>query len=135
MKPPKAPLFVATAFAIVISACTTTGASPSIPAVSLPAVSIDPSAASAAIVNALDQLDTEIAANQTATGLTVEERDALQAIVTRVRTAVETGDMSAATPAVEELKAKVAEVDAKLGTDAGTRLKAALTQLESLLAG
>lgn len=120
----------------VLSACSNTpGASPSLPAVSLPAVSIDPSAAAGAVVGVLDQLDTEITANQTATGLTVEERDALQGIVAKIRTAVQTGDFSAAQPAVDEFKAKMAELDAKLGTDAGTRLKAALAQLEALLAG
>lgn len=119
----------------VLSACSNTpGASQSLPAVSLPAVSIDPSAAADAVIGVLDQLDTEITANQTATGLTVEERDALQAIVAKIRTAVATGDFSAATPAVDEFRAKVAELDAKLGTDAGTRLKAALAQLEALLA-
>jgi hypothetical protein len=123
------------ALGVALSGCSTTGASPSLPAVSLPAVSIDPSAATEAVVNALDQLDTEIAANQTATGLTVEERDTLQGIVAEIRTAVETGDLSAARPTVEELKTKVAELDAKLGTDAGTRLKAALGQLEAMLAG
>ena len=120
----------------ILSACSsTTGASPSLPAVSLPAVSIDPSAAAATVLGVLDQLDTEITANQSATGLTAEEGDALKAIVSKIRTAVQTGDLSGATPAVDELKAKVAELDAKLGTDAGARLKAALTQLEALLAG
>jgi hypothetical protein len=129
-------LIASFALGAVLSACSTTpGSSPSIPAVSLPAVSIDPSAAAGAITAALDQLDTEIDANQTATGLTVEERDALKESVAAIRTAVATGDLSAAQPAVDQLSAKVAELDAKLGTDAGTRLKAALTQLETLLAG
>lgn len=119
----------------ILSACSTTGASPSLPAVSLPAVSIDPSAATATVLVVLDQVDTEITANQSATGLTAEEGDALKAIVAKVRTAVQTGDLSGAAPAVDELKAKVAELDAKLGTDAGARLKAALAQLETLLAG
>ena len=52
----------------------------------------------------------------------------------KIRTAVQTGDFSAAQPAVDEFKAKVAELDAKLGTAEGLRLKAALTQLEALLA-
>ena len=118
----------------VLSACSNTpGASPSVPAVSLPAVSVDPSAAAAAVIGVLDQLETEIAANESATGLTAEEADTLEGIVARIRTAVETGDLAGATPTVGELKAEVAELDAKLGTDAGTRLKAALTQLETLL--
>jgi hypothetical protein len=120
----------------VLSACSNTpGASPSLPAVSLPAVSIDPSAATATVLGVLDQLETEITANQSATGLTAEDGDALKAIVAKIRTAVETGDLSGATPTVDELKAKVAELDAKLGTDAGARLKTALTQLEALFAG
>jgi hypothetical protein len=118
-----------------LSACTNTpGASPSLPAVSLPAVSIDPSAAADAVIGVLDQLETEITANQTAAGLTVEEADALKGIVAEIRTAVQTGDFSAAQPAVDEFKAEVAVLDAKLGTDAGTRLKAAFAQLEALLA-
>jgi hypothetical protein len=119
----------------MLSACSNApGASPSVPAVSLPAISIDPSAAANAVLGVLDQLETEIAANESATGLTAEEGDALEGIVAEIRTAVQTGDLSAATPTLAELKAKVAELDAKLGTDAGTRLKAALTQLEALLA-
>jgi hypothetical protein len=118
-----------------LSACSNTpGASASLPAVSLPAVSIDPSAAAGAVVGVLDQLDSEITANQTATGLTVEERDALKAAVAEIRTAVQTGDFSAAQPAVDEFKAKMTELEAKLSTAEGLRLKAALTQLEALLA-
>ena len=118
----------------VLAACSTsTGSSPSLPVVSLPPVSIDPSAAASAALAALDQLDTEIDANQTATGLTVEERDSLKAFTATIRTAVQTGDLSAAQPAVDQLSAKVTELDAKLGTDAGTRLKAAVAQLKTLL--
>ena len=127
-------LISAIAAAGTLSACSNTpGASASLPAVSLPAVSIDPSAAAGAVVGFLEQLDTEITANQTATALTAEERDALKATVAKIRTAVQTGDFSAAQPAVDELKAKVAELDAKLNTPEGLRLKAALTQVEALL--
>lgn len=119
----------------VLSACSNApGASPSLPSVSLPAVSIDPSAGRAAVVAVLDQLETEIAANESATGLTADEGDALEGMISEIRTAVQTGDLSAAQPAVDEFKAKVAELDAKLATDAGARLKAALTLLEARLA-
>jgi hypothetical protein len=118
----------------VLAACTTgTTTSPSLPAVSLPPVSIDPSAATSAVVAVLNQLDTEIDANQTATGLTVEERDALKGLVADIRTAVQTGDLSAAQPTVDALSSKVTELDAKLGTDAGARLKAAVEQLKTLV--
>ena len=119
----------------LLAACSPApGSSPSLPAVSIPPVSVDPSAASAAVVAALDQLDTEIDANQSATGLTTDDTAALKGFVEQIRTAVQSGDMSAAQPAIDQLSAKVAELDAKLGTDAGTRLKAALTQLEALVA-
>jgi septal ring factor EnvC (AmiA/AmiB activator) len=127
-------LISAIAAASTLSACSNTpGASASLPAVSMPAVSIDPSAAAGAVVGFLEQLDSEITANQTATALTAEERDALKATVAKIRTAVQTGDFSAAQPAVDELKAKVAELDAKLNTPEGLRLKAALAQVEALL--
>ena len=129
-------LIVSLGLGALLAACSPTpGSSPSLPAVSIPPVSVDPSAASAAVVAALDQLGTEIDANQSATGLTTEDTGALKDIVAQIRTAAETGDMSAAQPAIDQLSAKVAELDAKLGTDAGTRLKAALTQLEALVAG
>jgi ABC-type glycerol-3-phosphate transport system substrate-binding protein len=117
----------------VLAACSGTTTTPSLPAVSLPPVSIDPSAAAGAVVAVLDELDTTIDANQTATGLTVEERDSLKDLVSQIRTAVQTGDVSAAQPTVDALSAKVTELDAKLGTDAGTQLKATLEQLKTIV--
>lgn len=136
MKTTKLLLFIATmSLGAVLSACSATpGGSPSLPAVSLPPMSIDPSAASSTVLLALDEVDAQIDANQTAAGLTVEERDALKDIVARIRTAVDTGDLSAAQPAVDELSAKLTELDAKLGTDTGTRLKDTVALLEALLA-
>ena len=117
----------------VLAACSGTTTTPSLPAVSLPPVSIDPSAAASAVGTVLDEIDTQIDANQTATGLTVEERDSLKDLVSQVRTAVQTGDLSAAKPTVDALSAKITELDAKLGTDAGTQLKAAITQLKTVV--
>jgi hypothetical protein len=123
------------ALAGVLSACNATpGSSVALPSVSLPTVSIDPSAAASAAVAALDQLETEIDANQSATGLTTEDADALKGFIAQIRTTVETGDLAAAKPTLDQLSAKVTALDAKLGTDAGARLKAALAQLETLLA-
>jgi len=116
----------------VLAACSGT-TTPSLPAVSLPPVSIDPSAAASAIVVVLDEIDRTIDANQTATGLTVEEGDSLKGLVSQVRTAVQTGDVSAAKPTVDALSAKITELDAKLGTDAGTQLKAAIEQLKTIV--
>jgi ABC-type glycerol-3-phosphate transport system substrate-binding protein len=117
----------------VLAACSGTTTTPSLPAVSLPPVSIDPSAAASAVVAVLDQIDTAIDANQTATGLTIEERDSLKGLVSQIRTSVQTGDVSAAKPTVDALSAKITELDAKLGTDAGTQLKAAVDQLKTLV--
>jgi hypothetical protein len=127
-------LIAAVTAAGVLSACSPApGGSPSLPSLALP--SVDPSAAAGAVVSALDQLDTEIDANQTDTGLTVEDRDALKQITASIRAAIQTGDVSTAQPAVDQLTAKIAELDAKLGTDAGASLKAAIAQLQTLLAG
>ena len=117
----------------VLAACSGTTTTPSLPAVSLPPVSIDPSAAASAVVSVLDEIDRTIDANQTATGLTVEEQTALKDLVSQVRTAVQTGDLSAAKPTVEALSAKISELDAKLGTDAGTQLKSAVDQLKMIV--
>lgn len=117
----------------VLAACSGATTTTSLPAVSLPPVSIDPSAAASAVVAVLDQIDTAIDANQAATGLTVEEGDSLKALVSQVRTAVQTGDVSAAKPTVDALSAKITELDAKLGTDAGTQLKTAIEQLKTLV--
>ncbi len=117
----------------ILAACSGTTTTPSLPAGSLPPVSIDPSAAASAVVAVLDQIDTQIDANQTATGLTVEERDALKGFVSQIRTAVQTGDLSGAKPTVDALSAKITELDAKLGTDAGTQLKAAVEQLKTIV--
>ncbi len=136
MKTPKSLLLIAMlSLGAVLSACSTSpGSSATLPSVSLPAVSIDPSAAASAVVAALDQIDTEIDANQSATGLTTEDVAALKGFTAQIRTTVQTGDLSAAKPTLDQLSAKVTELDAKLGTDAGARLKAALAQLQTLLA-
>ena len=119
----------------VLAACSGTTTTSSLPAVSLPPVSIDPSAAASAVGAVLDEIDRQIDANQTATGLTVEEQTSLKDLVSQVRTAVQTGDLSAAKPTVDALSAKITELDAKLGTDAGTQLKSAIDQLKTIVGG
>ncbi len=120
----------------VISACAPApGGSSSLPSVSLQPVSIDPSAAADAVITVLNELDAAIASNQTPTGLTVEERDALQGLAGSIRAAVETGDLSAAGTSFEELSVKVDEFAAKLDTDTGATLRDAVTQLRGLLIG
>jgi hypothetical protein len=126
--------------AIALAACTpgastVPGASVALPSVALPSVDVSAaaSAASGAAIAALDQIDTAIAANQTAAGLTADEASALQALATGIRTSLQTGDTSAARTAVENLSTKVDSFAAKLNTDAGKQLTAALAALKAAL--
>jgi hypothetical protein len=128
------------ALAIALAACTpgastVPGASVALPSVALPSVDVSAaaSAASGAAIAALDQIDTAIAANQTAAGLTADEASALQALATGIRTSLQTGDTSAARTAVENLSTKVDSFAAKLNTDTGAQLKAAIAALKAAL--
>jgi hypothetical protein len=130
----------AVALAIALAACTpgastVPGASVALPSVALPSVDVSAaaSAASGAAIAALDQIDTAIAANQTAAGLTADEASALQALATGIRTSLLTGDTSAARTAVENLSTKVDSFAAKLNTDTGAQLKAAIAALKAAL--
>ena len=117
----------------VLSACSNTpGASASLPAVSLPAVSIDPSAATSAVVAALDQIKTEIGANQSDTGLTTEDARRPQGLRRADPDHGRDRRRSAASPrSTSEGEGDRARSEARDG--AGARLKAVLTQLETLL--
>jgi hypothetical protein len=126
--------------AIALAACTpgastVPGGSVALPSVALPSVGVSAaaSAASGAAIAALDQIDTAIAANQTAAGLTADEASALQALATGIRTSLLTGDTSAARTAVENLSTKVDSFAAKLNTDTGAQLKAAIAALKAAL--
>lgn len=124
------------AMAIALAACSP-GASgvPSVPSVALPSVDVSAGASMAteAAVVALDQVDGAIALNQSSGALTADEAKSLQDLSTGVRTALTTGDVTAAKTAAEALSAKSDEFAAKLSGDAGTQLKAAIAALKAAL--
>jgi hypothetical protein len=112
-----------------------------IPSVSIPAsvalpsvdVSAAASAASGAAIAALDKIDTEITANQTASGLTADDATSLKQLTSGVRAALQTGDTSAAKTAFQNLSTKVDSLSAKLNSDAGKRLTDAIAALRTAL--
>ncbi len=123
------------ALAIAVAACSA-GAS-AIPVGSLAVPSVDVSAgaslATGAAIAALDQVDAAITANQTSGALTVDDAKALQDLATGIRTALVSGDITAARTAVENLSSKADEFAAQLNTPTGLQLKAAIEALKAAL--
>ncbi|GAC1666806.1 MAG: hypothetical protein NVS9B8_08400 [Candidatus Limnocylindrales bacterium] len=83
---------------------------------------------------ALDQTDAAITANQTPTGLTSDEASALHQLTAGVRSALQSGDVTAARTAIDTLSTKVDGFAARLNTDAGKRLTAAIAALKAAMA-
>ena len=125
---------VGVALAIALAACSP-GAS-ALPSVAVPSVDVSAGAslATGAAIAALDQIDAAIAANQTSDGLTADDAKALQDLSTGIRTAVVSGDTTAARTAVENLSTKADEFAEQLNTPTGAQLKAAIEALEAALA-
>jgi hypothetical protein len=126
------------AVAIALGACSPGASAVPLPSVALP--SVDASAASAAAsvatqaaLAALDQVDAAITANQASTGLTADEASSLKQLTAGIRTALQSGDTTAARTAIDNLSTKVDGFAAKLNTDAGTQLKAAIAALKAAL--
>jgi hypothetical protein len=112
-----------------------------IPSVSIPAsvaipsvtVSAAASAAAQAAIAALDKVDTQITANQTASGLTADDANSLKQLTAGVRTALQTGDTAAAKTAVQNLSTKIDSLSAKLSGDNGKQMTDAITALKTAL--
>jgi hypothetical protein len=123
------------ALAIVIVACSPGASTLPIPSVAVPSVNVSAgaSAASAAAIAALNQVDTAIAANQTSGALTADDATNLKTLSTGIRTSLQTGDTTAARTAVDSLSTKVDSFAAKLNTDAGRQLAAAIAALKAAL--
>jgi hypothetical protein len=123
------------ALAIALVACSPSASN--LPAGSLAVPSVDVSAgaslATGAAIAALDQVDSAIAANQTSGALTADEAKALQDLATGIRTALKSGDTTAARTAADNLSTKADEFAAKLNTDAGKQLTAAIAALKAAL--
>jgi hypothetical protein len=125
------------ALAIALAACSP-GASalPTVPG-SLAVPSVDVSAgaslATGAAMAALDQVDAAITSNQTSGALTADDAKALQDLATGIRTALTSGDITAARTAVDNLSTKAEEFATKLDTPTGQQLKAAIEALKAAL--
>ena len=119
---------------IGILACSPSTSS-TLPSVALPSVDVSAAAsvAAGAALTALDQVDAAITANTNASGLTADEATSLTTITAWIRTALTTGDTTAARTAVDGLSSKVDAVAAKLNTDAGAQLKSAIAALKAAL--
>ena len=123
---------------IGILACSPSTSS-TLPSVAIPSVdvsaaaSVAASVAAGAALTALDQVDAAITANTNASGLTADEATSLTTLSAGIRTALTTGDTTAARTAVDGLSSKVDAVAAKLNTDAGAQLKSAIAALKAAL--
>jgi hypothetical protein len=126
-----AALFLAAAFA----ACSP--AASSAPSIAIP--SIDASGAASlgtqAALSALDDIDAAISSNETSGGLTADDASSLKTLSTSIRTALETGDTTAAQTAGDQFATKLAELASGLNGDAGQKLQDAAAALEAALAG
>jgi hypothetical protein len=118
--------------AIAIAACGP-AATPLPIASSLPSVNASAlaSAAAGAALAALDQVDAAITANQTSSGLTADDASSLKQLTAGVRTALQSGDMTAAKTALDNLSTKVDSLAAKLNNATGQQLTAAIAALKA----
>jgi len=124
-----------------LAACNTPGSSgvPLPSGVTLPSnlPSVDVSAAASAAaqgaLTALDQVDSAIAANQSSGALTADDASSLTQLTSALRTALQTGDTTAAKTAVDNLSTKVDSFASKLSGDAGTQLKNAIAALKAAM--
>jgi hypothetical protein len=91
------------------------------------------SAAAGAALTALDQVDSAIAANQTSGALTADDASSLTQLTSAARTALQSGDMTAAKTAVDNLSTKVDSLASNLSGDAGTQLQNAIAALKSAM--
>jgi hypothetical protein len=126
------------AVAIALSACSPGASAVPLPSVALPSLDAGAASAAASVANqaalaALDQVDAAITANQTPNGLTADEAASLTQLTAGIRTALQSGDTSAARNAFDNLSTKVDGFASKLNTDTGTQLKAAIAALKAAL--
>jgi hypothetical protein len=96
-------------------------------------VSAGASLATGAANAALDQIDGAIAANETSGALTTDEATSLEDLSSGIRSALQTGDTTAARTAFDNLSTKVDEFATKLDTPAGQQLRAAIEALRAAL--
>jgi len=125
-----------------LAACSSPGSSgitvpsplPSVDASALAsAASAAASVAGQAALAALDQVDTAITANQSSGALTADDASSLTQLTSGLRTALQSGDMTSAKTALDNLSTKVDSFASKLNGDAGTQLKNAIAALKAAM--
>ena len=121
--------------AVALAACSPSASNVPVGSLAVPSVDVSAGAslATGAALAALDAIDGAIAANQTSGALTADEAKSLQDLATGVRTALQSGDTTAARTAADNLSTKAGELAAKLNTDAGKQLTAAIAALKAAL--
>ena len=121
--------------AVALSACSPSASNAPRPSVALPSVNASAlaSAAAGAALTALDQVDAAITANQGSNALTADEAKSLTDLSAGLRTALTTGDMTAARTALDGLATKVDSFASKLTGPAGTQLTAAIAALKAAI--
>jgi hypothetical protein len=124
------------AVAIAIAACSPSASTVPAGSVALPSVDVSAaaSAASGAALAALDQIDGVVAASQTSGKMTSADASSITTLTSGIRTSLQTGDITAARTAVDELSTKADAVAAQL-TDPTTaaQLKAAVAALKAAI--
>jgi len=118
-----------------LAACSSTASGP--PSLAMP--SINASAAASvgmqAALTALGDVDAAISANETSGGLTADNASSLKTLSASIRTALQTGDTSAAKTAVDQLSTKLTEMASGLTRNAGKQLQDAAAALKAAVAG
>ncbi len=121
--------------ALALGACSPGASVAPIGSAALP--SIDASAAASAVsgaaMAALGQVDAAITTTQTDGTLTADEATSLTQLSAGVRTALTSGDTTAARTAIDNLSAKADSLASKLAAGAGPQLTAAIAALKAAL--
>ncbi len=121
--------------AFALGACSPGASVAPIGSAALP--SIDASAAASAVsgaaMAALGQVDAAITTTQTDGTLTADEATSLTQLSAGVRTALTSGDTTAARTAIDNLSAKADSLASKLAAGAGPQLTAAIAALKAAL--
>ncbi|MFL5726265.1 MAG: hypothetical protein ACJ76W_04070 [Chloroflexota bacterium] len=122
-------------FAVVLVGCSS--AASTRPSIAIPSVNASAAASIGmqAALTALDQVDAAITANEGGGGLSAENATSLKTASASIRTALQTGDLSAARTAVQEFSTKLDQAAASLNGDAGKKLQDALAALKASVPG
>ena len=131
-----AALAAGTIVAVALAACSTGVTATPLPISSaLPNVnpSAIASAAAGAAMTALDQVDSAITANTNASGLSADDAASLTQLTSALRTALQSGDTTAAQTALSNLSTKADSFAAKLNNATGQQLTSAIAALKAAM--